>query len=49
MKKILKNLLLTVLVLSLLAVFVSCNKSDPWASATYLENTELGTGAVTFT
>ena len=49
MKKILKNLLLTVLVLSLLAVFVSCNKSDPWASATCLENTELGTGAVTFT
>ena len=49
MKKTIRNLLLTVIVLAITLFAVACNNSDPWASATYLENTELGTGAVTFT
>ena len=49
MKKTIRNLLLTVIALAITLFAVACNNSDPWASATYLENTELGTGAVTFT
>ena len=49
MKKTIRNLLLTVIVLAIALFAVACNNSDPWASATYLENTELGEGATTFT
>ena len=49
MKHTIKSTVAIVISLTFLLCLAACGATDPWATATYREDTELGTGAKTVT